>query len=174
MDCSVSDGYRETIPMNGLKKAYRVAMIIGIGMIASLFTYAALVEIIKMNYKSFKGFAPFPEIEILRYALFGVVMIEFFFIRWIRSILLSKRVNHVSPEALPSMIQKLITTTVIIFTICESVAIFGLFLFLIGGNSLDFYFFMILSLFFYAVYFPRYNQWEEYISQGIKIGEPLR
>jgi hypothetical protein len=41
--------------MDELKKAYRLATITGIAMIMSLFIYAAIVEIIKINYGPSKG-----------------------------------------------------------------------------------------------------------------------
>lgn len=163
--------------MDELKKAYRLATIIGIAMIASLFVYAAVVEIIKMNYESFKGFAPFPGIEILRYIFFGIAILEFFLIRYVKNLILSGRS---AVEGLPRQkrpfspnVQRLFTTAIVTYAFCESVVIYGLVLFLIAGSSLDFYLFMVLSLFFYAIYFPRYNQWEEYISQANKIGEPI-
>jgi hypothetical protein len=53
------------------------------------------------------------------------------------------------------------------------VVIYGLMLFLMGGRSSDFYFFMALSLVFFAVYFPRYGQWEEWVSERERaVGEP--
>ena len=77
--------------MDELKKAYRLATIIGIAMIGSLFIYAVLVELIKMNYKSFWGFSPFPEMEILRYIFFGIAVVEFFLIRYVKNLVLSGR-----------------------------------------------------------------------------------
>lgn len=53
-----------------LKRGYRLAVIIGIAMIASLFIYAAIVEICK--HKSFRG-ANLPSgMERLRYVLYGL------------------------------------------------------------------------------------------------------
>ncbi len=67
-------------------------------------------------------------------------------------------------EELSSKIQKLFSATIITYALCESVAIFGLVLFLTGGETFDFYLFIALSLTFFAVHFPRYGQWEEYLT----------
>jgi uncharacterized RDD family membrane protein YckC len=75
------------------------------------------------------------------------------------------------PGAFSSGIQRLLILSIITYAFCESIAIFGLILFLMGGNSLDFYFFAGLSLMFYFIFFPRYYQWEEYLSQLNKMGE---
>jgi hypothetical protein len=73
--------------------------------------------------------------------------------------------------AFPSRISKPLSVTIVTYAISESNAIFGLVLFLIGGSSLDLYTFMVISLFFYAIYFPRYNQWEEWM-QAVKSPHP--
>jgi hypothetical protein len=57
-------------------------------------------------------------------------------------------------------IQQLAVSSIITFALCEAVAIYGLVLFFIAGNSADFYIFMMLLLIYFAVYFPRYSQWE--------------
>jgi hypothetical protein len=54
--------------------------------------------------------------------------------------------------------------TVITYALCESIAIYGLILFLIGGSRFDFYTFLILSLIYFAAYFPRHHQWEEWVK----------
>jgi hypothetical protein len=55
--------------------------------------------------------------------------------------------------------------TTVTYALCESIAIYGLILFLIGGRRFDFYSLVILSLIFFAVTFPRYAQWEEWLKK---------
>ena len=50
------------------------------------------------------------------------------------------------------------------FALCESVAVLGLVLFLLAGNAMDFYVFMVISLGFFYLFFPKYDQWEERLS----------
>jgi F0F1-type ATP synthase membrane subunit c/vacuolar-type H+-ATPase subunit K len=147
--------------MDELKKTYRMAVFIGVAMILSVLIYAALVELLKANLKPFKGFSPTSNMEILKYLFFVVAIAEFFVIRFIRS-----QVPTVKGP-LSSRTSKLLSVTIITYAICESNAIFGLILFLIGGSSFDFYIFMVISIFFYAVYFPRYSRWEEGMQNSI-------
>jgi F0F1-type ATP synthase membrane subunit c/vacuolar-type H+-ATPase subunit K len=157
----------EVSSVDELKREYRLATIIYIAMIATVFVYAVVVELIKKNFVPFKGFAPFPEVYILRYVFLGLTIADFFLIKFIWRKLLS------------ASTQKLIETSVITYALCESVAIYGLILFLAAGSSLDFYTFMILSLSFFGVYFPRYSHWQKWVKVGerneaireIRIGE---
>jgi len=146
----------------GVKKAHRQATLIGVAMISSLFIYVIVVESIK-SY--FQGMAPLFIVEILRYLFFGLTFVEFFLIGFLRKRLLSfgavMDVFSDQGKTFSPMAQKLLTVTIISYALCESVAIYGLILFLIGGKRLDFYTFLILSLIYFAVYFPRYNRWEE-------------
>ncbi|MFQ6081821.1 MAG: hypothetical protein ACE5WD_00495 [Candidatus Aminicenantia bacterium] len=158
--------------MDELKRSYRLATIIGIAMIASLFVYVAVIEFIKKNSAPLNGFAPFPEVDILRYVLLGVAIACFFLIRFIKNRILSGKAT-IQKETimynLSAPIQRLLTASIITYAFCESVAIIGLVLFFIAGNSLDFYTFMVISLILFSIYFPRYNQWEEWIKkQGIR------
>lgn len=161
----------EVKPLDELKRGYRLATIIGIAIIASVFIYAAVVELIKINFAPFEGFSPFPEVEILRYILLGISIAEFFLIRFIRNQIISARTEIPSYLKIQSSIpiQRLITMSVVTYALCESVAIFGFVLFLIAGDSLDFYTFMLISLIYFAVYFPRYRQWEEWVKGGERI-----
>ena len=165
----------EVESMEELKMGYRLATVIGIAMIASLFVYVAVVELIKKNSVPFRGFAPFPETDVLRYVFLGVAVACFFLIRFIKDLVLSRKTTiGVEPHkkrAFSAHIQKLLSTSIITYALCESVAIYGLVLFLIGGRSSDFYIFLVISLIFFIVYFPRYNQWEEWIKKQVMGSE---
>jgi len=136
-----------------LKRVYRLAMILGIAMISCLFIYAFIVEFIKVNVNIN---LPSSMVDLLRYLFFGIAIGEFLLIKFLRS-------RMVSGAPSPAKIQKLLSMTILTYALCESVAIYGLILFLVGGRRFDFYSFMILSLIFFAIYFPRYAQWEEWL-----------
>ncbi len=53
---------------------------------------------------------------------------------------------------------------VITFALCEAVALLGLVLFLLAGNAMDFYIFMVISLGFFYLFFPKYDQWEQRLN----------
>lgn len=154
---------------DSLRKAYRMTAFIGLTMIASLIIYAVLVELIKKQNAPFGGFSPMPDvIATLRYALLGVVAVEFFVIRLLNTLMLSgKAPLRSSPATIrfAPEVQRLVSASVVTYALCESVAIYGLVLFLIQGNSGDFYLFLVLSLFYFSIYFPKYGKWEEWIAE---------
>lgn len=51
---------------------------------------------------------------------------------------------------------------IVTYALCEAPALFGLVLFFLGRNPSDFHIFQLISLFFFAAYFPRFSQWEEW------------
>ena len=158
--------------MEKLKKTYQVALMMGLAMIGSLFVYAACVELIKTNFRPFKGFSPFPGQEILRYLFLGMTVAEFALIKFIRRFILQGKEatpgisRSQDPSFSSSRVSKLLSAAIITYALCETVAIYGLVLFFMGGSSFDFYFFMVLSLIFFAVYFPRYNQWQDWMGES--------
>jgi hypothetical protein len=156
--------------MEKLGQYHRMATVIGYGMIGTLLIFAAVVETLKgMNYET-RGFLPSSALEALRYLLLGMTLVEFFAIRIVKNMILSGggRVSGLPKQGDPLLwkVQKLFTSAIISFAFCESVAIYGLVLFVIGGSSFDFYLFIFLSLVFFALYFPKYSQWEEWINSG--------
>ena len=141
--------------MEDLRGVYRLATIIGIAMISSLFIYVFVVEFIKVNVNIN---LPSSMADLLRYLFFGVAIGEFLLIRFLRS-------HMISGPSSPAKIQKLFSMTIITYALCESVAIYGLILFFVGGRRFDFYTFLIVSFIFFAVYFPRYGRWEEWLKK---------
>jgi hypothetical protein len=154
--------------MEKLGQYHRMATVIGYGMIGTLLIFTAVVETLKgMNYET-GGFLPPSALEILRYLLLGMTLVEFFAIRIVKKMILSGggRVSGLPKQGdlLLSKVQKLFTSAIVSLAFCESVGIYGLVLFVIGGSSFDFYLFIFLSLVFFAVYFPKYPQWEEWAN----------
>jgi|GEM_PF-716825 len=150
--------------------AYSVISSIGASLICSVLIYAIVVELIKKQSAPFSGYAPLPDvIGILRYTMLGVVAAQFFLVRYINKVILSRKPMTFFTET-NSLLKKIMTYsrliigTVIVYALCESVAIYGLILFLIQGESIDFYLFMTISLSYFAVFFPRYNRWESWIK----------
>jgi F0F1-type ATP synthase membrane subunit c/vacuolar-type H+-ATPase subunit K len=157
-------------PMEGLKNAYRVVSVIGYAMVGSVFIYAVVVEVLKRTLAPFEGFTPAMEIDTFRYVFGGVSVVGFFLIRIIKGRILSAKVppTGAGPRSggFEPHIQRLFLASIITFVISESVAIYGLILFLMAWNSADFYIFMLLSLVCFAVYFPRFIQWENWVRSG--------
>jgi hypothetical protein len=104
--------------------------------------------------------------------LFGVAALIFSLIRTINKHFLAGDVritgivgaaSRYSPD-----IQRLMTAAVITYAFCESIAVLGFVLYFFGGSPTDFYMFMLISLFFFSVYFPKYGRWEEWMKVRFK------
>jgi len=134
-----------------LKARYLAVNFIGLAMIASVFVYAGVVEVIKWRLAPFAGFAKLaPQtITFIKYAFLALAAAQFGVIKALQKFLPARSVANLS------------TLAIITFALCESVGVLGLVLFLLDGNSMDFYIFMVISLGFFYLFFPKYEQWEE-------------
>jgi len=133
-----------------LKKRYLAVNFIGLAMIASVFAYAVVVEVVKRALAPFQGFAGLEaaQIQMVKYLFVALALGQFLLIRVVQKFLVS-RVAQFLPQA-----------AVISFALCEAVGLLGLVLFFLGGNPMDFYLFMLLSLFYFWFYFPKFRDWE--------------
>jgi F0F1-type ATP synthase membrane subunit c/vacuolar-type H+-ATPase subunit K len=157
--------------MDDLKKAYRTTMLLGLWMIGSVFVGAIIVEFVKMSGHSIEPTSLAPSAGILRYMLFGIAAVIFFLIRAINNHFLAgdSRITGTGAASRHSPeIQRLMTAAVISYAFCELIAILGLILYFLAGSPTDFYVFMLISLFFFSVYFPKYGRWEERMKHGFK------
>ena len=128
-------------------------------MIAAVFVYAGVVELIKWQLAPFAGFAKLdPQtVALLKYAFLALAAAQFGVIKAVQKILPA-----------PS-VEKLSLTAVITFALCEVVAVLGLGLFLLAGQGLDFYIFYGDILRFSPCFFPKYDQWEQRVRADKKI-----
>ncbi|MGB8992291.1 MAG: hypothetical protein WCD80_09575 [Desulfobaccales bacterium] len=139
-----------------LKARYLTVNFIGLAMMAAVFVYAGVVEVIKWQWSPFTGFARLAPhtAGLLRYICLALAAGQYVMIRVIRKIVLARSLDNL-PQA-----------AIITLALCESVALLGLVLFLLCGNSLDFYIFMVISLGFFYRFFPKYEQWEQLVNAG--------
>ena len=152
-------------------------MLIGLWMIGSVFVYAIIVEFVKKIGHSIGSTSSASSAAILRYALFGFATVIFFLIRAINNHFLAGDIritgrgtaSRYSPD-----IQRLMTAAVITYAFCESIAVLGLILYFLGGSPTDFYVFMLISLFLFSVYFPKYRRWEEWMKGRFKSAGGVR
>ena len=142
--------------LTALKARYLAVNFIGLAMIAAVFAYAGVVELIKWQLAPFAGFAKIDPrtADLLKYAFLALAAAQYGAIKVVQKIVPAKSAANL-PQA-----------AIISFALCESVAVLGLVLFLLAGNSLDFYIFMLISLGFFYLFFPKYEQWEQRVSTG--------
>ena len=158
--------------MDKLRAAYRVTVIIGLAMMASLVAYLVVVTLIEGSTITLgeATAVPLATLGLLKFAFLGTAALAFALIRPItRKVLYAgsgpvprgrahrRTEGTAAPETGP-----LANTAVITYGLCEVPAILGLVLYFLGRNISDFYLFLIVSLFAFSVHFPRYSQWEEW------------
>jgi hypothetical protein len=148
--------YNNSKSATPLKERYLAVNFMGLAMIASVFVYAGLVELIKWQWAPFTGFGGLPSstTDLLSYIFLAVAAGQYGAIKAVQKIVPARSVDNL-PQA-----------AVITFTLCEAVALLGLVLFLLSGRSLDFYIFMLISLAFFYRFYPRYDQWEKLVNEA--------
>jgi hypothetical protein len=137
-----------------LKTRYLAVNFIGLAMIASVFVYAGVVEWIKWQWAPFAGFSQLDprQATLLKYIFLALAAAQYGAIKLVQKIVPARSVDNL-PQA-----------AIITFALCESVAVLGLVLFLLTGNSLDFYIFMLISLSFFYLFYPKYDDWEKRVN----------
>ncbi len=145
--------------LTALKARYLAVNFIGLAMIAAVFVYAGVVELIKWQWAPFAGFAKLDPrtADLLKYVFLALAAAQFGIIKLVQKLMPMRSADNLSQAA------------VITFALCESVAVLGLVLFLLAGNAVDFYIFMAISLGFFTLFFPKYEQWEQRMRAGIPL-----
>ena len=139
-----------------LKTRYLAVNFIGLAMIASVFVYAGVVEWIKWQWAPFAGFSYIEpgQATFLKYIFLALAAAQYGAIKLVQKIVPARSVDNL-PQA-----------AIITFALCESVALLGLVLFLLAGQALDFYIFMLISLGFFYLFYPKYDDWEKRVNAG--------
>ena len=145
-----------------LKRSLKTASMIGITIIASLFVYLIIVEVLRAQLRPFRGFAPLPEMSTVRYVFCGLAVLEVIVIRLVQSLLLKRAPG----DTVRITVQKLFRASILTVCLSEVPAILGLVLFLIGGLNKDFYALLAVSLVLVFMYFPRLSSWESWVVRN--------
>src|SRR5262249_35861301 len=141
----------------------RQAQLIAAMLLVSLVSYALAVEmVIRTQPASFHGFVPGIPIDVLRLFLAGLACAGLLAARIVRRAIVAGRAGMATGAPLAS---RLLHASIVTLSLCESIAICGLVLFMIRGLRADFYGFMAGALLGFAIYFPRRSLWEAWAQQ---------
>lgn len=143
-----------------LTKAFKLAVIIGAAIIGSLFIYVIVVEYVKDNHQSWVGLISLAEIRSLRYVFYALSIIHVFLFRIVRGYLF-KRLPAIDR---PKLIGKLSQASIISVVLSEGPALYGLIFFFLSGISRDFYLLLLVSAILLFMYFPRFKNWQYWLS----------
>jgi len=161
-----------------LRKQYRIVVIIGLAMMASVLVYAVIVGLIEKEIIPMRVALEISgeHLGMIKYVMFAVCAVIFFVIRIVRSVMLAAGTAVSGSSRTGSAAQdlpetgRLVSSSVITFAMCEFPAVLGLVLYILGRSSTDFDLFLLISLFFFAVYFPKYSDWEAWARERQKPG----
>jgi len=107
-------------------------------------------------------------LPLFRYLLYGVALLEIGVMLFLRRFLLGrpaavKREREVDEVAVG---QSLFTTGLVTFAIAESLAVYGLVLFLLSGDRRDLYLLGGLALAVMLALFPSYEKWKAHLEKA--------
>ncbi len=147
-------------PREELRTHFKPAAMVASAILVSLVIYFGLVEVLRAVLKPFRGFAAGSGIQPLRLAAFGAAAAIILLILILRHSLF-RRDGREDPRAAFERLQK---ASLVVLVLGEFPAILGLGLFLVGGNSADFYMLLFASLALAFIDFPRRAAWEEWLK----------
>ncbi len=155
--------------METLKSSYRKAVFLWIAMVGGIFIYLGVVNLIPSEIPFLQKDSSSPEVIPIKVFLLSFTFMTLFLICLVRSQILNGRVRkefRYSPS-------RLFFCSLATNLLCETVAITGLTFFFLTGSPISFYPFMVLSLVLFAYFFPRYDQWREYVGEAAAAERPL-
>jgi hypothetical protein len=144
-----------------LRRSHRTASVIGIAIVASLFVFLVIVEVLRAKTGPFRGFVSLPAVATLRYVFYALAVIEVLATRLLQGILLRRAPG----DDVRATVLKLARTAVVTLSLSEVPALLGLVLFLLGGLNKDFYALLAVSLVLVFMYFPRLGSWENWVER---------
>ena len=145
-----------------LRRFFRTALFISVSLIAGLFLYAVLVELVRSQLRPFPGFLPGPHLQSLRIAFYGAAIGCTILVR-----VCAKALTRPDPgEDVLHLGQRLTRSAVIAGTLAELPAVLGFALFLLSGSSRDFSPLFVVSLFLEIMVFPRFEVWQALAKTG--------
>ncbi len=144
---------------DAMEKSFKVLQMIWIFMLCSVMVYVVICNLLQGKLEIMNGDSAIP-VELIRNILLGISVIELLGLKFLRSKLLSLKPGMTMENGA----QKYMVTSIISFAICESVAIFGMVVFLLGDMINILYVFAgisILGLFYYK---PSREEYEDIIN----------
>ncbi|HDH04634.1 MAG TPA: hypothetical protein ENH01_02825 [Nitrospirae bacterium] len=138
-----------------LQEAFNRVLRITAAIVASLFICAAVVEWARNAYAPFNGFVNYAGIPRLRAFLYLMAMFNILLIRYI-----VMRI-YIAPGAndFETIVKRLSRAGIASMLVSGLPCLYGLLLFLLAGDPVDFYLLFGLSAIYGMIYFPRYKSW---------------
>jgi len=137
-------------------EAYRDSALFGLAYLIDILLYVAVMLFVARYFDPFQGIGSNEVSHVVRIALYSLSFSQIFFIK----ILANKPFKNRDKIGLEERIVQLKKSALIIYGLCDGVALFGLIMFILYGAGPDFFIFLFLSIFYLIIYFPRFDEWE--------------
>lgn len=147
-------------PQEELRAHLRPATLVGSAIIISLVVYLGIVEVLRAVLRPFRGFVAVGNFQSLRLAAFFAAAAVILLILLLRPRLFRRDAR----DDVATSCRRLQKASLVILVLGEIPAILGLGLFLVAGNTRDFYTLLIASLVLTFIQFPRRAAWEEWLK----------
>ena len=138
-----------------LKKEYQQMLVVAASMMGSILIYWFVVQ--------FLVYRPAGEQAYVRYLFYFIAMTGLPV-----SLILKKAWLQKKPDDSPKvLIFQLKRTTMMTMSLSEMPALLGVVLYFLSGLRQDFYVLALYSFLLLVVFFPRWNQWQEYTQNAL-------
>lgn len=145
------------------KKVFRTTRLVCAAIIASLFIYALIVEILRSQLVFFAGLARLRRTQPLLFAFYGLGIVAVLVTR-----LVNRRMMKTNEsEPLAERLIQLSRGSIVVAVLAELPALFGFVFFLLTGSSRDFYLLWFASLILEFIFFPRSGTWQSLLDSPI-------
>jgi len=143
------------------RTALRAAMFVHVAIIAAVFMYAVILEVLKATLRPMPRLAAGTNIQVLRYIFYGLAVVAVIAVRLVNRGMLRDRPG----EPFPELLHRLSRTAILTSILCEAPAGLGLVLVFLTGTIRDFYYLLFVSLILAFMYFPRSRTWTEILRE---------
>ena len=137
-------------------------MLITSAVVASLFISAAAVEWLRNTHAPFHGFANYKWIPSLRNFFYLMAMFNILLIRYV----IMRIYIAPGPDNFETVLRRLSRAGIASMLISELPCFYGLVLFLLASDPIDFYLLFSLSVIYCIIYLPRFKNWISLVEEN--------
>ncbi len=151
-----------------LNKSLLTIRIVYFACLISLAIYLFITNIIiELHHGSFESFTKSKEVNLVKnilYLISGLTVVVILILQRFLSNPNKIPLIPTSTTNIDEILRALTSGSILIFALCETVALYGLVLFLIAGLLKGFYFLLGLSFVLLLICFPKREKWEEIVK----------
>jgi len=158
------------VEFENLRKLHKQAMIMAIGMIAILGAYILVGEfVLKDMFEN----QTFPFYNTVRYILMAIAAVIVIGMNLVKNKILSYEDENTTTKQDRSQLEinygrRLLSAFVVSYAFAESIAIFGLVLYVLGRDLTELVAFCGVAFFLMMVNFPKYSDWESRLKDYLE------